>query len=371
MPPRAGATRERRRPSQGDVPVQLIDVLELCAWPLAFGFRAGYLFAVQRARGIYRHLYYRWETPAAAQASPLVRFAHHFAAPLAACMRAARPAMTVSTHFLASSLVDHLRSRGIWQGPLWEVITDFRPHGFQVLAGVERYLVPSPEAAGPMREFGVSPEALSVTGVPCSDSFSEDRGSRFPAARPGSSPCRVLLSGHGVTSSQLLPWVRDLAASRDVRLSVFGVVSSRLRGRLRRLVAGAAHPVEVYGPVDFLPSLMAGSDLLVGKAGGLTCSEAMLSGLPMALCLCYPGQEEENRDYLVAQGVAEEVQSPREVLELATSPERLGALADRARGVVRAGAASRVATLVLDRLGIGAGSSTSAAGRALAVPAGG
>jgi processive 1,2-diacylglycerol beta-glucosyltransferase len=354
-----------------DVPVQLIDVLELCAWPWGLGFRAGYLFAVQRARGIYRHLYYRWETPAAAQASPLVRFAHHFAAPLAACMQAARPAMTISTHFLASSLVDHLRRRSVWQGPLWEVITDFRPHGFQVLAGVERYLIPSPEAAGPMTEFGVSPEALSVTGVPCSESFRQDRGSRIPAARSGSSPCRILLSGHGVTSSQLLPWVRDLAVSRDVRLSVFGVVSSRLRGRLRRLAAGAAHPVEIYGPVDFLPSLMAGSDLLVGKAGGLTCSEAMLSGLPMALCLCYPGQEEENRDYLVAHGAAEAVQSPRQVLELAASPERLEALAHAGRGVVRAGAASRVATLVLDRLDIGGGSGVSETQRTWAVPAGG
>jgi len=49
---------------------------------------------------------------------------------------------------------------------------------------------------------------------------------------------------------------------------------------------------------------MAASDLLVGKAGGLTSSEAMASGLVMVIVNPIPGQEERNSDHLLEEGVA-------------------------------------------------------------------
>jgi processive 1,2-diacylglycerol beta-glucosyltransferase len=49
---------------------------------------------------------------------------------------------------------------------------------------------------------------------------------------------------------------------------------------------------------------MAAADLLVGKAGGLTSSEAMSRGLPMALIEPIPGQEERNADHLLEAGAA-------------------------------------------------------------------
>jgi processive 1,2-diacylglycerol beta-glucosyltransferase len=44
--------------------------------------------------------------------------------------------------------------------------------------------------------------------------------------------------------------------------------------------------------------------LLVGKAGGLTSSEAMSRGLPMAIIEPIPGQEERNADHLLEAGAA-------------------------------------------------------------------
>ena len=49
---------------------------------------------------------------------------------------------------------------------------------------------------------------------------------------------------------------------------------------------------------------MAAADLLVGKAGGLTSSEAMSRGLPMVLIEPIPGQEERNADHLLEAGAA-------------------------------------------------------------------
>ncbi len=49
---------------------------------------------------------------------------------------------------------------------------------------------------------------------------------------------------------------------------------------------------------------MAAADLLVGKAGGLTTSEALSRALPMALIEPIPGQEERNADHLLEEGAA-------------------------------------------------------------------
>ena len=49
---------------------------------------------------------------------------------------------------------------------------------------------------------------------------------------------------------------------------------------------------------------MAAADILVGKAGGLTTSEALARGLPICIVNPIPGQEERNSDHLLEEGAA-------------------------------------------------------------------
>ena len=47
---------------------------------------------------------------------------------------------------------------------------------------------------------------------------------------------------------------------------------------------------------------MAAADLLIGKPGGLTTSEALAAGLPVAVVSPYPLQEEANANFLLEHG---------------------------------------------------------------------
>ena len=49
---------------------------------------------------------------------------------------------------------------------------------------------------------------------------------------------------------------------------------------------------------------MAAADLIVGKPGGLTTSEALASGLVFVVVRPIPGQEERNSDHLLEEGAA-------------------------------------------------------------------
>ena len=60
----------------------------------------------------------------------------------------------------------------------------------------------------------------------------------------------------------------------------------------------------ILGFTNHVPELMAISDLVVTKPGGLTTSESLASHIPMLVINPIPGQEEENAEFLEEQGIA-------------------------------------------------------------------
>ena len=71
----------------------------------------------------------------------------------------------------------------------------------------------------------------------------------------------------------------------------------------------------VYDFVTEMGTFMRGADCVLGKAGGLTVSEALACGLPMILVDVIPGQETGNANYVVAGDAGALANDPTEVLE--------------------------------------------------------
>ncbi|MCL6593524.1 MAG: hypothetical protein K6T31_06065 [Alicyclobacillus sp.] len=86
-----------------------------------------------------------------------------------------------------------------------------------------------------------------------------------------------------------------------------------MKAHLDERLPDAANRVRVYGFVHDVWELMAVSDLMLTKAGGLTISEALALQLPMLLYRPIPGQEVQNAKFLVRQGVAVLARNRREV----------------------------------------------------------
>jgi processive 1,2-diacylglycerol beta-glucosyltransferase len=98
---------------------------------------------------------------------------------------------------------------------------------------------------------------------------------------------------------------------------------------------------------------MAAADLLIGKAGGLTTSEALARGLPMALVEPIPGQEERNADHLLEAGAAIRCNNlPAAAWKIASlfdQPEKLRAMRQAALAMAHPDAARVIAQ---DALGL-------------------
>ena len=63
-------------------------------------------------------------------------------------------------------------------------------------------------------------------------------------------------------------------------------------------IANKTNFIKVFEFVNNVPELMAVSDVVITKPGGLTTTESLVSGLPMIIINPIPGQEEENAQFL-------------------------------------------------------------------------
>ena len=62
--------------------------------------------------------------------------------------------------------------------------------------------------------------------------------------------------------------------------------------------------LHAIGFTDRVADYMHAGDLLITKPGGLTVSEALAAGIPLAVFDPIPGQEEDNANFLETRGLA-------------------------------------------------------------------
>ena len=254
-------------------------------------------------------------------------------------IRAYRPTVLVHTHFLPPEMFS-VRARVPL--PQSVVVTDFAAHRLWVQPGVGRYYVAADEVKAHMLSMGVGPEHVRVSGIPIDFRFAQ-LPSREAARRSlgyGTGRDLLLLMAGGMSGGTLREVLHQL---RNMRLHLQIVVvcgrSPDLRNIAFEMLDGYEGPVQfdVQGLSSEVPILMAAADLLIGKPGGLTTSEALASGLPFAIVDPYPLQEEANANYLLEYGAGMRIE-PLSTLEL-----KVGRfLGDRERRTRMSRAASEV-----------------------------
>lgn len=278
----------------------------------------------------------------------------------------------VNTHFLAPELIAALRHRGRVDVPQLTVVTDYDAHRIWTQEPTERYCVGSSVAAASLRARGVASSKISLTGIPVMPSFSlpvNRDAVRKEFGLSGAYPVVVQASGgHGVGPVEAT--FRAVLASTIP--SEIVVVCGRNEAAKRKLAAirpPHRHRVKVLGFTDRMRELMSVADLLVTKPGGLTVSEALACGLPMALVSPIPGQEERNSDWLLENGAAVKAGSltalTTKLEDVLSSETRLAEMRRKAKALGKPRAAFDVARLALE-LARGRSSAASSVREALA-----
>jgi processive 1,2-diacylglycerol beta-glucosyltransferase len=263
----------------------------------------------------------------------------------------------VCTHFLPVEALSPVRGGGRLKAPLFCVITDFTAHPFWAFPHVDRYFVASDQVAVELAAHGVERQRIEVTGIPVHPRFARTVGRAEARDRLAVHPGRpmILVMGGGAGVGPLAELADRLSAiPQSPQVVVICGMNGRQRARVGALPAALSGRVR---PIGFTPDVdlwLEACDVLVGKAGGLTCSEALVKRTPLVIFKPTPGQEDKNTEYLVAAGAARHADSADEVASMVADwlshPDALERVREAAGRVARPHAAETIARRVLEGL---------------------
>jgi processive 1,2-diacylglycerol beta-glucosyltransferase len=278
----------------------------------------GYRVAVQHAPGLWGRIYrYSDSQTMDGVLTPLLyKIQRSCANGFYAYLQRFRPDLILTTHFLIPQLIAAERHHPSFGPPVETVITDYEVHRFWISNVVTRYYVAHEGMVESLARYGVSGSRVTVSGIPVHPSFLE----KYALARIAQEleldlekPIILMLSG-GLGIFELQQAVQRLL-DLPVPLQVITVSGKNdlLRRRLEAMKVPAGITLRNLGYVRNMPELMAISDIIMTKPGGLSVSECLAMKKKMILYSPIPGQEEKNADYLVREGAAVHVESMNEL----------------------------------------------------------
>jgi processive 1,2-diacylglycerol beta-glucosyltransferase len=358
---RAAQALEKEFQARGVCSVAHVDALAYVSKLFQRMYDKAYISMVRRAPDVMGLLYDRTDQP---WHHPRQRLAldRLNTQPMIRMLKREQPDLCIATHFLPAEILAWLIAKKKLRARNAIVVTDYDVHALWLCQTVDRYYVAMPESAEYLARIGVPRDKLRVTGIPVDPVFAKPVNQSDVRRKFGlEEEARVLLvaaGGYGIGPIEQL--VKDLLElGRAWQIVAIAGKAEKLRKRLEAVaitagkLAGGRPRLVSVGFTNEMDEYMAAADLLIGKAGGLTTSEALARGLPMALVEPIPGQEARNADHLLEAGVAIRCNNlpaaAWKIASLLDQPERLAGMRRAANAMARPDAASRI---VEDALGL-------------------
>jgi len=352
---RAAQALEQAFSARGDCIVEHIDAMKYASKLFQSLYHKTYISLANRAPDLLGVLYNStdqpWNDP-----RPRLAMDRLNVQPMIRMLKRVQPDLCIATHFLPGEILAWLIAKKKLRTRNAIVVTDYDVHALWLCHTIDRYYVALPESAEYMAAIGVPREKLCITGIPVDPLFAKpvDRNAvrKHLSLDPIAPIVLVAAGGEGVGPIEQL--VRGLLElRRPWQIVAIAGKSEKMRKRLEALsrqagsLPGGALRLCPVGFTTEMDQYMAAANLLVGKAGGLTTSEALARALPMVLIEPIPGQEERNADHLLEAGAAIRCNNlPVAAWKVATlldDPARLKQMQEAARRMARPSAAVDIA----------------------------
>ena len=278
--------------------------------------------------------------------------------PLVKLLREYQPDLIVCTHFLPAEIVSWLKAKERLASRQVIIVTDFDVHAMWLVHHYEHYFVAIDEARAYLEALGIPAEKITVSGIPIDPVFAKAKDKQEMRAKHGLAPDRttILLSagGFGVGSVDALISSLLTLQHRAQIVAICGR-NEELKKRLTKLAARAKADATVllkpFGYTKEMDELMAASDIVLGKPGGLTTSEALAKGLAFVIVNPIPGQEERNSDHLLEAAVGIRCNNlpvlSYKLDQLLADPQRFASMQANARRLGRPNAAAKIVEQLL------------------------
>ncbi|MDP8211903.1 MAG: glycosyltransferase [Candidatus Zapsychrus exili] len=205
----------------------------------------------------------------------------------------------ISSHFMPTEISSSLKAKGKITSKLITVVTDYDVHRIWLGKFVDMYAVASEWTKKKMDILGIDENKVVITGIPTDEKFSKTRDISELKKKLGveQDAFTVLMATGSFGIGPIEEIIKALYSFQVV------VVCGHNKKLFETLTQKQYESVVVNGLVDNMDELMAVSDVMLTKPGGLSISEALVSQLPLIFFNAIPGQETNNIKVLKEYGV--------------------------------------------------------------------
>ena len=270
------------------------------------------------------------------------------------------PDIVITTHSFACEMICGLKVSEGLQFPVISIITDFAVHKTYIHEGVDAYILSSEEMVEQMLERGIERRKLFPYGIPVKKEFLVQMDAKELLMEEGLDPdlpTMLIMAGSFGVTDVLKVYHKIVKSPADFQVIVITGKNEKLYETFEKYLARIdinntmceireahpelhkhsstrsskhrkpAKPTKLLFFTDRVERYMRMADIIVTKPGGLTVTEAIACGLPLAIFKAIPGQEEQNADFLLRNGMAVRLEKDntctQTVTDLITDPEKL------------------------------------------------
>ena len=297
-----------------DIDVEMIDCMKYVNKTIEKVTTAAYREMAKKAPWAWGRIY------SDAQKGPLAHITTRsnkiMAIKLLKLLREKKPDLIISTHPFGSQMCSYLKRKNKIDSKIATIMTDFAPHD-QWLVGHE-YTDYFFVAHNKMKDYlinkGISESKVFDTGIPISENFQKQYNKKeiFDKYNLDESKFTILFFGGGefglgkTRTVQIFNNFVEETKNNNIQIIAISGKNPKMKSAFEEVVDSndANSTVKIIEFSNEVPKLMAISDLVVTKPGGLTTSESLASHLPMVVINPIPGQEEENAEFLESKNIA-------------------------------------------------------------------
>lgn len=217
------------------------------------------------------------------------------------------PDIIISTHPFSTEMLSILKGKKLIDIPCVTIMTDYTPHNLWIHSNVDAYIVSNDTMIKEMLGRNVCEDIIFPYGIPISPDFtsSHNKNNTLSSLDLSSDKDTLLLMGGILGMGNILDVYKDLISLPiDFQIIILAGKNDKLLSSLNEYTYNSTKETRIIGFTREVNKYMQACDLLITKPGGLTITEALVSGIPMAIFSPLPGQEEKNAEFLLSHNVA-------------------------------------------------------------------
>ncbi len=229
------------------------------------------------------------------------------------------------------------------------VVTDYFVHPHWVNNQIDHYFIPHEFLTDQIVEYGGDKGKVYPYGIPVALELDSFIDKSIVRERFGLSISRMsaTVMGSRVFGGEWFELVREIV-DFDYDLLVLCGDNKDAMEKIKAL-AGKANK-KTYGMVERIHELVATTDILITKAGGITTTEATKAGPCLLLANSIVGLEDKNEDFLIKNGAALKltVKNAKKVMaDLLSNPDKIIEMRNNLKKLGKRKSAENIARVIL------------------------